>query len=157
MTTYQQVLPLHTLPVPLLVLKSTCTSKGRWKISGSPENTLDVASIEDASCTPKREDEFGEVKSVSIRLRGRLITLGCTEAWAPGLYYNDIIRVSLDDFLTTHAGRLYLIPLAPPRHRYWALLVSLKRGNETQAMAAYHRHRNRDGRSRRPAEDSSAQ
>lgn len=76
-------------------------------------------------------------------MEARLITLGAFDGRSSRtLLYNDnILRISLDQFLSTEHGSLYLVPLVKLEagQRYWSLLVHQKPSNEAPAVPEYGR------------------
>ncbi|KAI0546407.1 heterokaryon incompatibility protein-domain-containing protein [Xylaria curta] len=109
----------------------------------SLDKVVPLASLENFSVVPVSSDKFGELRSGFIDLRGRLIIIGTSDGQASTelIYKDAFLRVSLDGFLSTDYGQMYLIPLAKieAEKKYWSLLVTLKPSDGSSSVPLYQR------------------
>ncbi|KAI8634705.1 heterokaryon incompatibility protein-domain-containing protein [Xylariaceae sp. FL1651] len=122
---------------------SWASVEGPIKFQSLHEGAIPLVTFGEASSTPVASDEFGELRSGFIEVKVRLIVLGAPEdGGLRDLLYNDaFLRVSLDDFLSTDYGDLYMLPLAKHERdqRYWSLLLCPKPSNMTPQTPQYQR------------------
>ncbi|KAI0860601.1 heterokaryon incompatibility protein-domain-containing protein [Xylaria cubensis] len=109
----------------------------------SLDKAVPLVFLERSGVVPVSSDRFGKLRSGFIELRGRLIIIGTSDGRASRdlIYKDGFLRVSLDDFLSTDYGQMYLIPLmkTEAKKRYWSLLVTRKSGDERSSVPLYQR------------------
>ncbi|KAI1746742.1 heterokaryon incompatibility protein-domain-containing protein [Xylaria castorea] len=109
---------------------SWASVEGAVKFHSVPDGAVSLAFLENSSIVPVSSDLFGELCSGYIEIRGRLIMIGTSDGLASRdlIYKDGFLRVSLDDFISTDYGQMYLIPLTKieAEERYWSLLVTQK-------------------------------
>ncbi|KAI0449223.1 heterokaryon incompatibility protein-domain-containing protein [Xylaria acuta] len=112
---------------------SWASVEGIVKFNPVPDKAVPLAFQEKFNVVPVSSDEFGELRSGFLEVRGRLIDLGVSGGRASRylIYKDRFLRISLDDFLSTDHGQMHLIPLMKieAQKRYWSLLVTEKPGN----------------------------
>ena len=119
---------------------SWASIKGGIKYHSLLERVVPLVGIEEASTIPVASDEFGEVQGGFIEVKDRLFVFdGISKEKSLDLIHNDgYLRISLDDYLSTNNGQLYLAPLVKLQAEQqctWCLLVCQKLSNRVLCSA----------------------
>jgi len=122
---------------------SWASIKGGIKYHSLLERVVPLVGIEEASTIPVASDDFGEVQGGFIEVKDRLFVFdGISKEKSLDLIHNGgYLRISLDDYLSTNNGQLYLAPLVKlqAEQQYWCLLVCQKLSNRVPVVPEYRR------------------